>query len=151
MESRAVSLFFTMSPRSKAPLLSIIIPAFNEEQAIADVVHQINAIAKRDNMDITVVVNAIHMKGSRQDITMMGMSGYSFTTDKEGWTFMPFGGQTAPEAMTPQMVKEGRSKLDLQGDFIDYKAKGTKRRRIVTAMILRSMFLYERLLLLFFY
>lgn len=36
--------------------LAVIIPAFNEEQAIADVVHQINAIAKRDSMDITVVV-----------------------------------------------------------------------------------------------
>jgi outer membrane lipoprotein-sorting protein len=81
---------------------------------------------KIQGMDITVVVNAIHMKGSRQDITMMGMSGYSFTTDKEGWTYMPFGGQTAPEAMTPQMVKEGKNKLDLQGDFIDYKNKGTK-------------------------
>ena len=36
--------------------LAAIIPAFNEEQAIADVVHQIKAVGKRESMDITVVV-----------------------------------------------------------------------------------------------
>ena len=81
---------------------------------------------KANGVDVSVVINSVNMKGTRQDITVMGMSGYTITTDKEGWMYMPFGGQTAPEAMTPDQVKQGKYKLDLQGDFVDYKSKGTK-------------------------
>ncbi|NDC40628.1 MAG: outer membrane lipoprotein-sorting protein, partial [Chitinophagia bacterium] len=47
-------------------------------------------------------------------------------TDKAGWAFNPFMGQTKAEAMTADDVKEAQVQLDLQGPLVDYKTKGNK-------------------------
>jgi outer membrane lipoprotein-sorting protein len=39
---------------------------------------------------------------------------------------MPFQGQTKPEAMTADDVKDSQDELDVQGELVDYKAKGNK-------------------------
>lgn len=75
--------------------------------------------------DVSVVVSVLHNKGSRQDISLMGMNGYMIVTPTAGWNFMPFGnGQTAPEPMTAEDVKQGQAELDVQGSLVDYKSKG---------------------------
>ncbi len=74
--------------------------------------------------DVDVKITSIHMKGSRQDISVAGMSGYVFTTPEGGWMYMPFQGQTKPEPMTADDVKEGLDDLDVQGNLLDYKEKG---------------------------
>lgn len=74
--------------------------------------------------DISVVRSVSHNKGSRQDISVMGMNGYQILTPTAGWNFMPFQGQTAPEPMTAEDVKESQDDLDAQGSLVDYKAKG---------------------------
>lgn len=79
---------------------------------------------KVQGADVTVKMTAVHNKGARQDISVAGMSGYELYTPTEGWGFMPFQGQTKPEAKTADEVKRNLDELDLQGSFIDYKAKG---------------------------
>jgi hypothetical protein len=74
--------------------------------------------------EVTIVITAVHGKGARQDITLMGMTGYSFVTPTEGWAFMPFNGQQKPEALTADRVKQSQDELDIQGELIDYQAKG---------------------------
>jgi hypothetical protein len=74
--------------------------------------------------DVSVVNTVLHNKGSRQDISLMGMNGYQILTPTAGWNFMPFQGQTAPEPMTAEDVKEGQDDLDAQGNLVDYKTKG---------------------------
>jgi hypothetical protein len=74
--------------------------------------------------DITVVRTVVHTKGSRQDISLMGMNGYMIVTPTAGWNFLPFQGQTAPEPMTEEDLKQSQDDLDAQGSLIDYKAKG---------------------------
>jgi hypothetical protein len=74
--------------------------------------------------DVTVVSTALQGKGSRQDITVMGMTGYQIMTPTEGWSYMPFQGQTKAEPATAEMVKLGADQLDVQGPLIDYKTKG---------------------------
>ncbi|MEJ8817998.1 hypothetical protein [Lacibacter sp. H407] len=74
--------------------------------------------------DIVVVRTVVHAKGSRQDISLMGMNGYMIVTPTAGWNFLPFQGQTAPEAMTAEDLKQSQDDLDAQGSLIDYKAKG---------------------------
>lgn len=74
--------------------------------------------------EINVTITGLHMKGFRQDISVMGMTGYEIVTPTEGWSYMPFQGQTEPEAKTPEALAEDQDELDLQGDFIDYAAKG---------------------------
>ncbi|MBX9783174.1 MAG: hypothetical protein K2X48_07765 [Chitinophagaceae bacterium] len=78
-----------------------------------------------NGMEIAVVRTVLHNKGSRQDITLMGMNGYKIITPKEGWNFMPFqGGQTAPEPITDEDLKASQDEMDAQGSLFDYKAKG---------------------------
>jgi hypothetical protein len=74
--------------------------------------------------DITITRTVLHGKGFKNEISLMGMTGYQMLTSTEGWNFMPFNGQTAPEAMTADDVKEGQNDLDVQGSLIDYASKG---------------------------
>ncbi len=74
--------------------------------------------------DVSVKVTQENGKGSRQDISVAGMTGFVIITPTEGWTYMPFQGQQAPEPMTADDIKEGMDDLDIQGNLIDYKAKG---------------------------
>ena len=82
--------------------------------------------------DITVIVTQVNNKLMRQDITAMGMTGYDFMTDKEGWTFMPFQGMQKPEPKTPDEIRESQSDLDITGALYNYAAKGNKVELLVT-------------------
>ena len=74
--------------------------------------------------EINISMVGVQGKGVRQDITIMGMTGYSFLTPTEGWMYMPFNGQQKAEALTADQVKESQDELDIQGELIDYKLKG---------------------------
>ena len=74
--------------------------------------------------EIAISLTVLNGKGSRQDITAMGMNGYQIVTPTQGWNFMPFQGQKAPEPITADDLKEAQDELDVQGSLVDYKAKG---------------------------
>ena len=74
--------------------------------------------------EIALTRTVVNGQGFKNEIRLMGMTGYQILTPKEGWNFMPFNGQTAAEAMTADDVKEGQNDLDAQGGIIDYAAKG---------------------------
>lgn len=76
--------------------------------------------------EIKLTLISSHKKGFRTDYTVMGMSGYSIITPNAGWYFNPGGGQTKAEPMTADQVKQSQDQLDVQGEFVDYKAKGHK-------------------------
>jgi len=75
---------------------------------------------------IDMVFTTVNGKGARQDINIGGMANYSILTPTAGWQYYPVGGQTKPEAMTAEDVKEGQDELDIQGPLVDYQAKGNK-------------------------
>lgn len=75
-------------------------------------------------MNIDITISTLNGKGSRQDIVAMGMNNYIITTPTEGWRYFPIQGQQAPEAMTPDDVKESQDALDVTGALIDFKTKG---------------------------
>ena len=75
--------------------------------------------------DVKVVRTVLNGKGSRQDIAVAGMNGYNIITPTAGWNFLPFQGQTQPEPLTEEDVKEGQPELDAQDELVDYKEKGT--------------------------
>ena len=79
---------------------------------------------KIQGADIGVNQTLLNGKGSRQDISAMGMNGYSIVTPSAGWNFMPFRGQKAPEPVTADDLKDAQDDLDAQGSLIDYKVKG---------------------------
>jgi hypothetical protein len=75
--------------------------------------------------EVSIVSTVLHQKGFRQDISFAGMNGYRILTTTAGWNFMPFQGQTDPEPLTEEDIKERQSDLDAQDELIDYKEKGT--------------------------
>lgn len=75
-------------------------------------------------MDIPIVITFVQNKGFKQEFTVMGMTGYSIVTPEGGWNFNPMQGQSKPEPVTADELKYGKDQLDIQGEFIDYKAKG---------------------------
>ena len=79
---------------------------------------------KIQGAEIGVSQTVLNGKGSRQDITAMGMNGYQIVTPSAGWNFMPFQGQKAPEPITADDLKEAQDELDIQGSLVDYKTKG---------------------------
>ena len=74
--------------------------------------------------EVNVTLTVLNGKGSRQNISVMGMTGYQIITPTAGWNFMPFQGQAAPEAMTADELKQSADDLDVQGKLVDYKSKG---------------------------
>jgi len=74
--------------------------------------------------EVNVTLTVLNGKGSRQNISVMGMTGYQIVTPTAGWNFMPFQGQTTAEAMTTDELKQSADDLDVQGKLVDYKSKG---------------------------
>jgi hypothetical protein len=66
----------------------------------------------------------VHNKGFRMDLSVMGMDGWIIIRPDSGWMFMPFQGQTKPEAMPADQIKESIDQLDLSTVLCDYKEKG---------------------------
>jgi outer membrane lipoprotein-sorting protein len=84
------------------------------------------ASIKAQGAEIKLTRTHLHNKAMRMDIAVMGMNGYSIITQKEGWNFMPFQGQTKYEAMTPDDVKSSQDELSILDEFITYKDLGKK-------------------------
>jgi outer membrane lipoprotein-sorting protein len=76
--------------------------------------------------DVPITITRVHNKAVKQEFTVMNMTGYTIITNEAGWNFNPFQGQTKAEPMTADELKVGQDGLDLQGEFVDYAAKGHK-------------------------
>lgn len=95
----------------------------------ADAWKKVNTVRQEGTMtvqgaEVSVALIAVNGKGVRQDISVMGMTGYQIVTPSAGWSFMPFQGQQKPEALTEEQLKESIDDLDIQGKLIDYSKKG---------------------------
>src|ERR1700674_4909018 len=70
----------------------------------ADAWEKINSVRVEGTMtvqgtDVTIAVTTLHGKGHREDISLMGLSGYQIIPPAGGWKYMPFQGQTKVEPM----------------------------------------------------
>jgi outer membrane lipoprotein-sorting protein len=74
--------------------------------------------------ELTITRTVVQDKAFRMDMTIAGMENYQIVTTTEGWNYFPVGGQTKPEAMTADEVKESAIELDIQGPLVNYKEKG---------------------------
>jgi len=87
---------------------------------------KMEAALEVQGMEIPVSIFQLHNKGQRQEFTVMNMTGYSIITPEAGWNFNPMGGQTKPEPITADELNAAKDGLDIQGDMLDYAAKGHK-------------------------
>ena len=81
---------------------------------------------KAQGAEIKITNTQVHKKATRTDIALMGMNGYNILTTTEGWSFMPFQGQTKPEPITADELKIGQDELDIMDEFLTYKLLGKK-------------------------
>lgn len=77
-------------------------------------------------MDIPLTMYQVHNKAMKQEFVAMGMTAFTILRADSGWSYMPFQGQTTPEPMTAEQLKQGADQLDIQGDLLDYASKGNK-------------------------
>jgi outer membrane lipoprotein-sorting protein len=61
---------------------------------------------------------------ARMEITTQGQTGIQAFDGENGWMFMPFMGQVAPEIMPPEMTNSMREEADFDGPLVDYREKG---------------------------
>lgn len=79
---------------------------------------------KAQGAGIKFTVYQLDKKALRQDISVMGMTGFSIINTTEGWVFMPWQGHTKSEAMTADDVKNSQDELSIQDEFLTYKELG---------------------------
>lgn len=75
-------------------------------------------------MEIPISMTTVKNTGWKMQFSVMGMNAWIIMRPDSGWMFMPFSGQTAPESMPSDALKEGIDQLDLEGEFVNYKEKG---------------------------
>ncbi len=76
--------------------------------------------------EIKVKEVVMENKAYREDITLMGMTGYSVFKPSEGWSYFPWEGHMKPEAMTADDLKSKKDELSIPDEFFTYKEKGKK-------------------------
>ena len=82
------------------------------------------ATLSTQGIDIPVVITQVHNKAVKQEYSVMGMSGYSIISVDGGWNFNQMQGQSKPEPMSEEELNIGKEQLDIQGELLDYNAKG---------------------------
>jgi hypothetical protein len=95
----------------------------------ADAWRKVNSVKMEGSLqvqgaELTVTQYVAHGKGTRQEFSVGGMTGFMIITPTAGWNFMPFQGQQSPEPMTAEDVAKSQSDMDAQGILVDYAAKG---------------------------
>jgi len=77
-------------------------------------------------MEAPFVMMQKRPKQSRIEFTFQGMTGVQAYDGKNGWQMMPFMGKKEPEALPAEQVKLMDEQSDIDGQLVDYKAKGNK-------------------------
>lgn len=75
-------------------------------------------------MEAPIVLESKRPNQSRMDITFQGMTASQVYDNGTGWQIMPFQGKTDPEPLSGDDLKDAEENADIDGPFVDYKAKG---------------------------
>lgn len=84
------------------------------------------ATMKVEGAEIKLNRKQVHNACMRMDISVMGMTGYQILTNTEGWSYMPFQGQTKAEPLTKDDIESSQDELSLLDEFVTYKEEGKK-------------------------
>lgn len=129
---------------ASAAIVVFFLVSFTHAQSVDEVVSKhLTAIGGTDNWkkvnsmkmeaninvqgnDIPVTIYQVNNKASKSEINFQGTVNYNIITNEGGWKYFPIMGQAAPEALSDDEIKAGQNQLDIQGELVDYKAKGHK-------------------------
>lgn len=74
--------------------------------------------------DVTLTLTKQRGKGMRQDIAVMGMTGFQIITPTAGWSYMPFQGQTEVDSIPAAEVAKMQEGIDIGNPLFTYKERG---------------------------
>ncbi len=115
----------TLHAQSVDEIISKYVDALGGKEKLSSLkTVRMEATMNSNGTDIDITITKSQFVGQRIDIAVMGMNGYQIYTPTAGWSFMPFAGQTTPEAMKDEQVKSAASSLDVQGNLFNFKEKG---------------------------
>jgi outer membrane lipoprotein-sorting protein len=77
-------------------------------------------------MEAPLVMEFKRPNKMRIEFTFQGMTGTQAYDGENGWTLMPFMGQTQAEEVPSDQLKNLRNQADLTGPLVDYASKGHK-------------------------
>ncbi|HEV2483723.1 MAG TPA: hypothetical protein VGS79_28855 [Puia sp.] len=66
----------------------------------------------------------VNNKGMRTEMSVMNQKIITVVTKDTGWMVNPMMGNSEPQPLPMQQIKQSISRLDLRGQFLDYAAKG---------------------------
>ena len=74
--------------------------------------------------DVNITLTKQKGRGMRQDIAVMGMTGFQIITPTNGWTYMPFQGQSDVDSMASADVQKMQDAMEIGDPLMEYKQKG---------------------------
>ena len=74
--------------------------------------------------EYTTKTTVLAGKGFKNETSVNGMNIIQCITDTSGWMINPMAGQTEPVVMPADVVKKGKSSLDIGGELLNYKNRG---------------------------
>ena len=74
--------------------------------------------------DVNITLTKQKGKGMRQDIAVMGMTGFQIITPTNGWTYMPFQGQSEVDSIASADVLKMQDAMEIGDPLMEYKQKG---------------------------
>jgi hypothetical protein len=77
-------------------------------------------------MDAAIVIENKRPMKTRATLTVQGTDNIQAYDGENGWTLMPIQQKPAAEPATPDELKDLRQQADMDGELVDYKAKGHK-------------------------
>ncbi len=76
--------------------------------------------------EIGLVMEFKRPKMVRQEFFAQGKTGVAAFDGTVGWQVLPFAGKTVPERMNADEQRELEEQADVEGDLVDWKAKGSQ-------------------------
>lgn len=77
------------------------------------------------NMEAPIIFEQKRPRSIRVEVTVQGLTIIQAFDGTVGWMLNPMSGNKDPEPMPAEMLKNIEEQADVDGPFIDYKAKGT--------------------------
>ncbi len=74
-------------------------------------------------MEMPFIITILKGKGMKQEFTVMGSENYVILTPTAGWSYIPAQGQTKPEPLPQEQLKDVAEQLDFQDKLMDASAK----------------------------
>lgn len=117
-------------PVSKELTIDDVVEKYAEAFGGADKIKSIQTLVSEgviqmQGIQIPVKSWSVHNQAMRMDMEIQGKANSTVVTNNSAWTLFPVQRQRKPVDSDPTVAKESFEELDLTGDLLDYKQKGS--------------------------